>query len=371
MGERFLELVLEEAIGPVNGREVEVTIIKAGFGNPVNKHYYGADMLREAASRFADTHIYADHEHDVTAQRKRGGVRSTKDLVGVITESWWDEASQEIKGKATILRDWVMEIVKAKPDVLGLSLAGSAGSIKHGVISGSQAKIVESISKIKSVDLVTQAGAGGKIHRILESLMQEEADMALENITIADLKEHRSDLVESIVEAAKAEALSEAGNDLDNFVPKDEHETKLAEAATTARDAAVKETETRLKAEHALENQKRDNAATIAEALASEDNADLGSKSKAAIAADLSEATFEDKEGEDGKTVTAEAQLMEALTSAIKEKREELAEVNGSGKVRGMGGKSLEESGAGASTGKSATPRHDRIMAAIAGNDPE
>lgn len=357
------ELVIEEAIGEVTGREVEVTIIEAGFGNPVHKHYYGADMLREAAPRFANTQVYADHEHDVSAQRKRGGVRSTKDLVAVITEAWWDEAAQAVKGKATILRDWVMEIVRAKPDVLGLSLAGSAGRIRSGVISGAPANIVESIAKIKSVDLVTQAGAGGKIHRILESLMQEEADMALENITIADLKEHRSDLVESIEEAAKSAALAEAAPDLDNFVPKDDHEKAIAEAKTEAADAAVRATEERLTAAHKAEIQKRDNAETISEALASEDYADIPAKSKAAIAAALSESTFEDTE-QDGKTVTAKDALLESLSGLVKEKREELAEASGSGKVRGMGGKSSDD-GAGASAGKSTTPRHDALMESI------
>ena len=371
MGEQIRELVIAEAIGEVTGREVEVTIIEAGFGNPVHRHFYGADMLREAASRFANTQIFADHEHDVTAQRNRGGVRSTKDLVGIITEAWWDEAAQAVKGKATILRDWVMEIVKAKPDVLGLSLAGSAGRVTKGIISGAPANIVESIAKIKSVDLVTQAGAGGKINRILESLMQEEADMALENLTISDLNEHRSDLVKAIEEAAATKALAEAAPDLDNFVPKDEHETAISEAATEAREAAVKETEERLNKQHLLENQKRDNALLVSEALASEDYADLGAKSKAAIAADLSEATFEDKESEDGKTVTAKAQLMESLSGLVKEKREELAEASGAGKVRGMGGKSLEESGGSASGAKSPTPKHDALMATIAGPESE
>lgn len=371
MGEHIRELVIEEAIGEVTGsRTVEVTIIEAGFGNPVHKHFYGADMLREAAPRFANTHIYADHEHDPTEARKRGGVRSTKDLVGVITEAWWDETAQAVKGKATILRDWVMEIVKAKADVLGLSLAGSAGKVTKGIISGAPANIVESIARIKSVDLVTQAGAGGKINRILESLMQEEADMALETLTTADLKENRPDLVAAIEEAAVTKALAEAAPDLEGFVPKDEHETAIKEAMTEARDAAVKETEERLEAEHALANQQRDNAATVSEALASEDYADLGAKSKAAIAADLSEATFEDKD-EDGKTVTVKAQLLEALAGLVKEKREELAEALGSGKVRGMGGKSLEESGGGASATKSATPKHDALMEAIAPDSAE
>lgn len=348
---------INEARGGSGRRDVEVTVIKAGPGNPVNNHYYSAEMLEAHAHIFAGNHIYADHENDPTVQRKRGGVRSTKDLVGVIRETWWDAEAKEVKGTATILRDWVWEIVEADPSVLGLSISGTAGKITQRKIAGAVRNIVESIRESKSVDLVTRAGAGGKINRILES-MQEDI-MALEAITLDDLKEHRSDLIE----AAVAEATSAA--DAPATITVEEHKAKLEEAVKAAVDTAVEaakaeavqETEARIAAEREAAERLRENTAAVTEALA---EAKLPTKTEARIKRDF------DKLAE-GDTPTDE--LREALQSAIKEAKEELAEAAGSGEIKGMGGAggSLEESGkSGAPKSAGRTGVHAQVMRAIA-----
>lgn len=350
----ILELgdIIIEATG--TGNEVEVTVIKAGFGNPVNNHFYGADILRESVEQFVGVNMYADHEIDHQAQRKRAGVRSVRDLVGVIREAWWDEASQSVKARATILREWVMEILRVDPTVMHVSING-VGNSKPGQISGRKANIVESIRVIKSVDLVSHGGAGGKIDRILESL-QEEASMALESVTLEDIKEHRPDLLE-----AYATELSEAAGpeESEDSVSAEEHAAALQEAAATA----AQETEERLKAEHALELQRRDNALIVAEVLEAEDvRDDLPEKSRRAIAASFAEVTFEEAQGEDGEAIAPEAQLREALQAAIKEKREELAEALGSGQIKGMGGGDQT----GHTSAPKALPKHASVLAQIA-----
>lgn len=332
-------------------REVEVTIIKAGNGNPTNGHYYSAQMLEEAASKgqFSNAHIYADHENDMQALRKRGGVRSSRDLVGIIRETWWDAEDQSVKGNATILRDWVWEIIEADHNVLGLSISGVAGSIRRDKVAGALRNIVESIRVVKSVDLVTRAGAGGKINRILES-MQEDI-MALEAITLDDIKEHRPDLIEAAV------AEHDAAGNAPATLTVEEHEAKLAEAVAAAekaaRDKAIEETETRIAAEREAEDRKRENLAVV-ESLVSE--AGLPERTSARLTRDFTEKA-------EGDTPTDD--LREALQSAIKEAKEELAEAAGSGEIEGMGGSSLEESGGSGSTAKP-TGIHAMVLGAIA-----
>jgi hypothetical protein len=342
---------INEARGGSGRRDVEVTVIKAGPGNPVNNHYYSAEMLEAHAHIFAGNHIYADHENDPTVQRKRGGVRSTKDLVGVIRETWWDAEAKEVKGTATILRDWVWEIVEADPSVLGLSISGTAGKITQRKIAGAVRNIVESIRESKSVDLVTRAGAGGKINRILES-MQEDI-MALEAITLDDLKEHRSDLIEA--------AMAEVTKDAPATLTLEEHEANVEEAVTAAvteaKAEAVKETEARITAEREAAERLRENTAAVTEALA---EAKLPTKTEARIKRDFEKLA-------EGDTPTDE--LREALQSAIKEAKEELAEAAGSGEIKGMGGAggSLEESGkSGATKPAGRTGVHAQVMRAIA-----
>lgn len=350
-----------EAAASGTGREVEMTIIKAGFGNPAHRHFYGADVLKESVDKFVGVKMFANHEVDPAAQRRRGGVRDVKDLVGVIREAWWDETAQAVKGKATILRDWVMEVVGVDPTVLDVSI-NALGKSKPGRISGSPANIVEAIHVAKSVDLVSHGGAGGKLDKILESL-QEEAIMALESLTLDDIKEHRSDLLEAY--ASELQESSGAGNEApapEDMISKDEHETALQEAATSAAAKAVEETEARIKAEHALELQKRDNALVINEMLESDETRELiPQKSRESIRAKFDGVTFEGTKDDDGNEVTPEGMLREALQSAIKEKQEELAEALGSGKVTGMG-----SGNEGSAATKRTLPKHASVLAQVA-----
>lgn len=348
----FGDLIIEAAA--VSSNEVELTVIKSGFGNPVNNHFYASDLLKESVDQFVGVNMYADHEVDPMAQRKRAGVRSVRDLVGVIREAWWDEASQSVRARATILREWVMEILRVDPNVMHVSING-VGSSKPGNVSGRKANIVESIRVIKSVDLVSHGGAGGKIDKILESL-QEEAIMALESVTLDDIKEHRPDLLD-----AYASELTEAAgpSDAEGMVSAEDHESALQEAAATA----AKEAEERLRAEHALELQRRDNAMIVAQVLESDEvREDLPEKSRRALAAAFADVTFEEAEAESGEKIAPEAQLREALHSAIKEKREELAEALGSGQIKGMGGGEAT----GQATAPKTLPKHASVLSQIA-----
>jgi exonuclease VII small subunit len=65
---------------------------------------------------------------------------------------------------------------------------------------------VESIAKVVSVDIVTEAAAGGSIEHMIASNREGDEDMDWENVTLEALKEARPDLVEAILAQAKSGA---------------------------------------------------------------------------------------------------------------------------------------------------------------------
>jgi hypothetical protein len=157
-------------------QEVELDLIREGFGNPRDGHYYTADVLNAAATMFEGAKMYADHLSP-EAQRALGGMpRSVRDVMGRIRETWVDtdkEGRAVIRGRASISQPWLWSLVEHDPDLLGVSI-NARGHSKSGEKDGRQAKIVEAISRVASVDWVTEAGAGGKVRQLMEAQVEAE-----------------------------------------------------------------------------------------------------------------------------------------------------------------------------------------------------
>ena len=355
----------------LDGNEVEITIIEAGV-NRSGLRTYPAQVLKKSADKFSGLKMYVDHDTTRDARKREGMPRSVRDIGGVITESWWDEKSQSIKGRATVVKGWLMEIIKTAPDAMGVSINANA-RMRPKRVGRKTMAVVENFTKYKSVDFVSVPGAGGKIHKVLESYMEEDL-MALDNVNMEDLKEHRPDLLDEIKEGLRDDLKEEITTEVKEAMAKEQEtedtpseeeiEARVAEAVKEAEEAvderiaeAVKEREAELKAEHDLERQERENATIVEEELA---EAKLPEKSKESIAKSFEGVTYEVKESKDDNdeviTVSPEEQLREAVQARVKERREEIAEAAGSGMIKGMG-----DTG----DGKNAqveTPTHDQLM---------
>jgi hypothetical protein len=164
------------------GGFVVVDLIREGFGNKRDGHYYSADVLKEAADQFVNAQMFENHL-DPETEKKLGGLpRKPSELLGRIRETWIDkddDGNTVIRGKASVSQPWAWNMIEHDPELLGVSI-NARGRSRVGMVEGQEAKIVEGISSVRSVDWVTKAGAGGKVVALMEAQIQEEEEAAEE-----------------------------------------------------------------------------------------------------------------------------------------------------------------------------------------------
>jgi len=203
---------LKEAQFDDEKREAVITIISPGF-NKSKKRYYSPKLLESSAKMFEGLKMYKNHLTEAEEKKLDGQPRSVDEWTSSIKETWYDNMSGSIKGRAKIHNQKFWEFAKSAKDEIGTSI-NAFGKMIQGTIEGVSTNIVEAFTKAKSVDWVTEAGAGGKLDQILET---EEGDIKmLETITEEKLLEHRADLVEKIkADAIKEHESKKGGNEMD------------------------------------------------------------------------------------------------------------------------------------------------------------
>ncbi|AXH66188.1 capsid maturation protease [Streptomyces phage Satis] len=219
--------------------------------------YYPAEVLmRDGPKAFpAGTHIYFDHPSG--SEEMDLPERSVLKIAGFLL----DDAAFEETADGRGLFSRIQFTEKAKPiakelhEVIGLSIR-AAGQIEE---TASGQRIVRSIEQGLSVDLVTRAGAGGRLVTMTESAAPESppAEQAVTTVTapaasaaipsttgtgallseVAAMKETISDRVEqlSVDVARMATQLQEARRESEKQAREN---AKLAEAITFLRDRA-------------------------------------------------------------------------------------------------------------------------------------
>jgi hypothetical protein len=198
------------------GKRFEVVIIEEGLGNFGDAFYYPGETLQQCAAIFEGKKIYADHPSSLDEQTRPE--RSTRDILG-----YFENCRVEEDGGRKILKahaiipdgaafDWARALMKEAlsykerhkdKELVGLSINASGDAkempIADAIASAPQpakakleearAKGIESVKYVfeitdaTSADLVTEAGAGGKIIKLMEgdksmSKKMKEADPA-------------------------------------------------------------------------------------------------------------------------------------------------------------------------------------------------
>lgn len=186
--------------------EVEVVIIEAGT-NPLKKRHYPNATIQEAASGFAGMKMYLNHP--TAKEEKDMPERDITKWASTIVESRYDNG--KAIGKVKIHDKWLKERL-ADPIArkhIGLSI-NTGGKVSYGKVDGQEMQIVEKIVMQRqngpaSVDWVTEAGARGRVSRLLkESSTIEGDDMkTLKECTFEDLQRENPALVESIIAKGK------------------------------------------------------------------------------------------------------------------------------------------------------------------------
>lgn len=132
--------------------------------------YYPAEVLeRDGSKAFpAGTHVYFDHP--TGAEEEERPERSVRDIAGYLLDDAAFEEGPEGRGLFSRIQftESAKSLVQDLKTVIGLSIR-AAGQIEE-TPSG---RIVRQISEGLSVDLVTRAGAGGRLVTMTESAAPE------------------------------------------------------------------------------------------------------------------------------------------------------------------------------------------------------
>lgn len=157
--------LLEKAVKADGSAKIK--IIQAGQGA---SGYYPADVLKRDAGIFAEgTKIFLDHP-SASDERDRPE-RSVKDLAGSLTgPAVWEESGAAGPGLYAPVKfvPTVAPHIDAIAPISGMSIRAS-GTVGVREIGGKKVRTIESLNVAHSVDVVTQAGAGGRVIDLIES----------------------------------------------------------------------------------------------------------------------------------------------------------------------------------------------------------
>ena len=223
-------------------KKAHVVLIKEGWSK--NKRYYPAQVLEQAVPLFEGAKCYLDHS-DIKGIPNR----SVRELTGFYENVKF--AGKQVEADLQFLEteagkvglDIAKETVKHNKLLAGLSIRG-IGTMRK-VEEGHE---VENLSKIISVDLVSDPAAGGEFLRLYESVMEVKDDM--KDLTLEKLKEERPDLVQSISEEVESRVYGKKG-ELDKQLKeiKEQNDKLAKDIAEWKTYGQVKETETILEKE--------------------------------------------------------------------------------------------------------------------------
>lgn len=287
--------------------EITLTVIKPGF-NVGKGRYYPADTLKRDFGIFEGIKMYTDHPS--TRDEKERPERSIKDWVAT-TGKPWTESDGTIKCKATIVEPWMQEKLATLRDKgmlqdMGVSI-NAVGMASAGEINGTKTKMVERLVRARSVDFVTEAGAGGGVD-IFESV---DPQFDIDLIGVDELKEHRPDLVELLETSIRQELNKE-----ETKLSEQEENIKALESQIATLTQEKDEAVTKL-AEADQERAKAEAQATIKEAV---DKAELPQAAKDRLIKQFSEAAAAD-----------------GIELAINEERDYIGSLSGAGEIRNLG----------------------------------
>lgn len=305
--EPLIEADLTGDLVPLNEKAVRkdgtahVKIIQPGWGS---SGYYAAEMLkRDGPMVFTKgLHMYADHP-TATEERERPE-RSIRTFAGVLeSDARWQENGADGPGLYADVKPIgvIKDVIEDLAPHIGVSIR-ALGKATQGEAEGRKGPIVESLVQAKSVDWVTQAGAGGKVLQLAESARAHRAGAG----TAAE---------EDEVSEVSAEQLKAMQESLDT--------ERTAREAADARVARLAESLIL-----------RDAGDAISEALAAV--GDLPTVTKGRLKRELLAAVPVKEGALDTKALTT------AIDEVIKGARAEVAAIAGGGRIAGMGGAPAE-----------------------------
>ena len=210
---------LVEAIGgnqPITGKRWRARIVAGDTWG--SSAYYPKDVLERDGARVFTTGLSMYLNHPTQTEQYDRPERAVQDLVGKLTSDATYE-SDGLYADVEFYDSFVAQINEKHEDV-GLSIRAQ-GMTEDGEIDGRYGPILVAFLAAQSVDVVTKAGAGGKLTSILESdrdlagkLIEtnKEGTQSVAELTKEDFEAFVATLTEAIagIPAALAESLAAA-----------------------------------------------------------------------------------------------------------------------------------------------------------------
>ncbi len=267
---RFIEKAAPAPGQAEDPNRFRVILIQEGLGNTGTGYYYTKDALKSAAPIFEGKKAFADHpsafEDEVRPER------SVRDIVGHYEGVEYleaDDTTGRLEADLVVLPgapfDWTRSLLtqavlysKTYPDqdLLGLSINASGDAQpmpaeefleKFDIVPSALAKVQKAVAdgleeinitnlidSATSVDLVTEAGAKGKVLELLEA----------ENVMTKEQRIKEAKAKKTAAEAKLAEALKSikaAGKDAKKLKEAEEHKCAAEKEAKEAEEALKNE----------------------------------------------------------------------------------------------------------------------------------
>ena len=182
---------LREAAYDEGTKLLSGVILESGLSK--NGNYYPPDTIAKAAGKFFGVKCFIDHQFNGNV-----GQRSIRDVCGVVEECRAESGRLHAVIHISETHDWIASMIRE--GILGDVSINALGRTKLSRRDGRVVREVIEISKAYSVDFVTEAAAGGHVGALLkESAEFCEGLRLIENMTLAELKETRPDLIDRII----------------------------------------------------------------------------------------------------------------------------------------------------------------------------
>ena len=218
-----------EAVGEPAGGVWLIRVIRAGESG--NRNYYPDAVLRDAVRLVEGARVFekSDAEHVAAGTQAIAPGKSFRNLVGQLRNARFVEGATpdtgEIQAELHLIQPDGEVAVRVREahargmsSLFGFSIDADARA-KVTTIGGRRVRAAVQITKVNSVDLIVEPGAGGALLRIVEAqanpLPLEDEDMALRQRMIEAIKAHNpqfddANATDEQIEAAFLEAKVEA-----------------------------------------------------------------------------------------------------------------------------------------------------------------
>lgn len=167
-----------EAQGEPNSGKWLVRVIKAGLS--LNHNYYPDAVLREAASMFNNARVFSKSD----AEHIKGEGKAVEKLIGRLTEAKFVPGATPDTGEIQAVLEFIEPesplAVKLREayqrgmhDLFGFSVDVNA-TAKKAKRDGVPVREATKFTKVNSLDLIVEPGAGGQLIRMVESINPEK-----------------------------------------------------------------------------------------------------------------------------------------------------------------------------------------------------